>query len=117
MACMQLQVVVLLVVLSLWWSKWQLSGSLGTRLMMLYFLYLLLNVVRAPSPPTHTPQPTHAQGRTRFAFRRIVDPFPESHRAELLRVRQLIDRDVIPVLEPLRLALGMELVDCTNMRC
>ena len=56
MACMQLQVVVLLVVLSLWWSKWQLSGSLGTRLMMLYFLYLLLNVVRAPSPPprTHT---------------------------------------------------------------
>ena len=57
MACMQLQVVVLLVVLSLWWSKWQLSGSLGTRLMMLYFLYLLLNVVRAPSPPTHTPQP------------------------------------------------------------
>ncbi len=45
---MQLQVVVLLVVLSLWRSKWQLSGSLGTRLMSLYFLYLLLNVVRAP---------------------------------------------------------------------
>ena len=40
-----------------------------------------------------------------------------SHRAKLLRVRQLIDRDVIPVLEPLRIALGMELVDCTNMRC
>ena len=53
MACMQLQVVVLLVVLSLWWSKWQLSGSLGTRLMMLYFLYLLLNVVRAASPSKH----------------------------------------------------------------
>ena len=51
MACMQLQVVVLLVVLSLWRSKWQLSGSLGTRLMSLYFLYLLLNVVRAPSVP------------------------------------------------------------------
>ena len=49
MACMQLQVVVLLVVLSLWRSKWQLSGSLGTRLMSLYYLYLLLNVVRAPS--------------------------------------------------------------------
>ena len=109
MACMQLQVVVLLVVLSLWRSKWQLSGSLGTRLMSLYFLYLLLNVVRAAH--------THAQGRTRFAFRRILDPFPESHRAKLLRVGQLIDRDVIPVLEPLRQALGMELVDCTNMRC
>ena len=25
--------------------------------------------------------------------------------------------NVIPVLEPLRIALGMELVDCTNMRC
>ena len=93
---MQLQVVVLLVVLSLWRSKWQLSGSLGTRLMSLYFLYLLLNVVRAPP-----------QG----------DLVSESHRAKLLRVGQLIDRDVIPVLEPLRLALGMELVDCTNMRC
>ena len=97
MACMQLQVVVLLVVLSLWRSKWQLSGSLGTRLMMLYFLYLLLNVVRA--------------------HKVSLDLVSVSHRAKLLRVGQLIDRDVIPVLEPLRIALGMELVDCTNMRC
>ena len=46
-----------------------------------------------------------------------LDLVSVSHRAKLLRVRQLIDRDVIPVLEPLRIALGMELVDCTNMRC
>ena len=46
-----------------------------------------------------------------------LDLVSVSHRAKLLRVGQLIDRDVIPVLEPLRLALGMELVDCTNMRC
>ena len=69
------------------------------------------------APERRTSRPYTRARPNQICVSTHLGSFPESHRAKLLRVRQLIDRDVIPVLEPLRIALGMELVDCTNMRC
>ena len=79
-------------------------------------------VIRKCGEPRVNQNPGHKVIANEKSVRRnnrkvSLDLVSVSHRAKLLRVRQLIDRDVFPVLEPLRIALGMELVDCTNMRC
>ena len=38
-------------------------------------------------------------------------------RLRVLVIMQLVDRDVIPILGPMREAMGLELVSCENERC
>lgn len=54
-ACIQLQVILFVVVVAMWLSKWKLSSNLGGGLMALYFFYVGFNIVRKRQRPLTCP--------------------------------------------------------------
>jgi K+-dependent Na+/Ca+ exchanger-like protein len=72
-AGIQLLLVLAIVLLALGLAKWTLSKALGSWLLILYFVYVVFNI--------------------------------------------LVDRDVIPILEPIRKWLDVDIVDCRDERC
>jgi len=49
-ACIQLQLILFIVVIAMWVSKWKLSAQLGGGLMFLYVFYVGFNIVGPPAP-------------------------------------------------------------------
>jgi len=45
-ACIQLLVILVIVVVVMWLGKWKLTKSLGGSLLALYFFYVTFNIVR-----------------------------------------------------------------------